>query len=402
METLSAAAVRWTLTEGRPHLAAVMTAKGGDELQRSESLRRAGLTLEHTRAVLDIAAGTAAARATGQPRHTWWSRVGAEQASDPHVARWRARRFDGLILADLTAGCGGDAIALSEVGLAVAAVEHDPVRIELLRHNLPSSTLVVDGDVMDGAVRPAAWWADPARRVDGRRVKRLRDGVPSLPALVERFGAEASGIAVSPGIALDDPDLPSAVELEFVQVGQRLVEATVWLGSLRSRGPGGGGEGLASRSATLLPAGIHVRGDAVADLLPVGEVGAYLLEPAAALVRARLHEVLGERIGARRIAAQRAMLTADAPTDSPWFTSWAVEAVLPAHVRTVRRHLRQVNDDLPLEVALHGIDVDVQHWLRGVGAPRGPHGRHLHVLRVGDGGIAVLTRRVPGPPSGAR
>lgn len=402
METLSPAAVRWALTDGRSHLDDIMAATGGDELQRSDSLRRAGLTLEQTRAALDIAAGTAAAGVAGQPRHTWWSRVGAEQASDPHVARWRARRFDGLVLADLTAGCGGDAIALGEVGLAVAAVERDPVRIELLRRNLPPSTLVVHADVMAGSVRPPAWWADPARRVDGRRVKRLRDGVPSLPALIERFGVEAAGIAVSPGITLDDPDLPASAELEFVQVGQRLVEATVWLGMLRSRGPGGGGEGPATRSATLLPAGSHVRGEPVADHLPVGEVGAYLLEPAAALVRARLHEVLGERIGARRIAAQRAMLTADAPTESPWFTSWAVEAVLPAHVRAVRRHLRQVNDDLPLEIALHGIDVDVRRWLHGVGAPRGPHGRHLHVLRVGDGGIAVLTRRVPGPPSGSR
>lgn len=379
-----------------------MATDGPEALHRNVQLRRGGLTLEQTRAIVDIAQGTTRARADGQPPDSWWSRVSAEQASHPIVARWRAQRFDDLVVADLTSGCGGDAIALCGVAQAVAAVEYDPVRVELLRRNLPSSALVVHGDAMTGVVRPGAWWADPARRVDGRRLKRLRDGVPSLPAIVERYGSEAAGIAVSPGVALDDPDLPETAELEFVQVGQRLVEATVWLGALRERGPGGGGEGSASRSATLLPEGLHLRGDPVADRLPIGEVGAYLLEPAPALVRARLHEVLGERIGARRISNRRAMLTGDATTDSPWFTSWMVEAVLPAHVKSVRRHLRELGDDLPLEVSLHGIDVDIEHWVRGVDAPRGPHGRHLHVLRVEDGGIAVLTRRVPGPPSGAR
>jgi hypothetical protein len=306
------------------------------------------------------------------------------------------------VVTDLTAGCGGDAIALTEVAAAVLAVEHDPARVQLLRHNLPSSALVVHGDAMAAPVLPDAWWADPGRRVDGRRLKRLRDGIPSLPALVERFGNRAAGIAVSPGVALDDPDLPAAAELEFVQVGQRLVEASVWLGGLRERGPGGGEEGLVSRSATLLPAGLHVRGEAASELLPVGEVGSYLLEPAPALVRARLHEVVGEGIGARRLAPRRAMLTGDAATDSPWFTSWVVEAVLPAHVKSVRRHLQELGDATPLEISLHGMDIDVDRWVRGVGAPRGPHGRHLHVLRVGGGGIAVLTRRVPRPPSGAR
>jgi hypothetical protein len=221
-----------------------------------------------------------------------------------------------------------------------------------------------------------------------------------VPSLLEVFGDASGGIAVSPAVDLADPDLPTEAELEFVQVGTRLVEATLWLGDLRDRTPAGGGEGRTPRSATLLPEGLHIGGEPRTDILEVTEVGSFLLEPAPALVRARLHELEGERLGASRIARGRAMLTGQAPSESPWFTSWEVEAVLPMRTKIVRGWLRERHDDLPMEISLHGVDTDVEAWLRELAAPRGPNGRHLHLVRLEGRGTAVLTRRAPRPPTG--
>lgn len=400
MDALSSLAVAWSMNDGRDILDRLIATQPTDPLAGATALRRRGLTVEQVHAVLDIAAGTTSARAVGQPAHSWWSRSAAEQASHPAVAEWRARRFGDLVVTDLTAGCGGDAMAFARVAAGVVAVERDPSRALLLRRNLETNCLVVLGDVLSKPVAPTTWWADPARRRDGRRLRRLVSVIPSVPALLQTFGDASGGVAVSPAVDLVDPHLPGDAELEFVQVGTRLVEATIWLGDMCDRGPAGGGEWRAKRSATLLPEGLHIRGEPLTDVLPITEIGAFLLEPAPASVRARLHEREGERIGASRIARGRAMLTAPGPSDSPWFTSWRVEAVLPMRAKIVRGWLRERRNDLPMEISLHGVETDVEAWIADVGAPRGPNGRHLHLLRLGGHGTAVLTRQVPRPPTG--
>lgn len=402
MESLARDDVHWALTSGRQRLADLAGADPLDAYEVVTRLRGDGLTAGQARAVVDLASGSAAAWRAGQPRTTHWTRAGAEQASDPVVARWRARRFAARDAIDLTAGCGGDSLALADVALGLTSVELDDVRVEILRHNLGARASVVHGHALRVPVSDAAWWADPSRRVDGRRRKSLGAVVPSVPALIERWGRGAAGVAVSPGTDLDDPDLPDDAELEFVQVGSRLVEAALWLGDLRAppSRDGGGERSTVTRSATLLPSGMHERGTPVSGRLPIATVGTYLLDPVPALVRARLHETVGERFGAWRIARTRALLSAAEPADTPWFVAWEVEAVLSPHVRSVRRHLQSLDDDLPLEIALHGIDADVDAWHRALGAPRGPDGRRLHLVRTDEGGIGVLCRRVPGPPTG--
>src|SRR5262245_46622387 len=66
----------------------------------------------------------------------FFEREAREQASNEVVARHRAGRFAGLApLADLCCGLGGDAIALAETA-ELLAVDLDPLRLALCRHNL--------------------------------------------------------------------------------------------------------------------------------------------------------------------------------------------------------------------------------------------------------------------------
>jgi hypothetical protein len=279
----------------------------------------------------------------------------------------------------------------------------------LLAHNAEVAGCSVSthhADALTVALPPGAVvHADPSRRRDGRRVRRLADHQPSVPALLaahRRTGAWA--LALSPGVDLDDPDLSDDlgdIEVEYVQLGDALVEATVWLrpddsGSRRTR-------------ATLLQDGEVVAsrlGDpATRNRLPVGELGAVLIEPAPAAVRARVHDDLGREIGAWRVADHRALLTSGlTPPPSPWYRARPVEAVLPARHKELRRWLRSRQDAagaaLEVELVLHGVDADPLELWRSLGRPpRGPHGLRLEFLRRDHDTITVVTRtpRADGP-----
>lgn len=364
---------------------------GDTSLRIGQRLRDGGHPPDRASAVL--AAATARRRARGR----WpdadallFTREGLEQASDPEVSAWRARRFvdhDRTVL-DLCAGVGGDALALAEAGLRVIAVDEDPGRLLLLEHNARVRGVEIEsrlGDVLDVDAR-AAWWihADPGRRRGTRRVRTLREHLPSVPALLDRFGgAPGVGIVLSPAVDLEDPDLPEG-ELEFVQLGGDLIEAIVWLGE--------GRRGGAVASSTLLPGGEHLTRRSVAEVLPIGPIGSFLVEVAPAAVRARLHDEVGAHIDARRVARNRALLTVEhPPPPSAWYRSRSIETVLPAHPRSVRRWLKDA-PEYPLEIVLHGIDTSVERWWRELGRPqRGPEGRRLELIRTDEGALAIVT-----------
>jgi hypothetical protein len=401
----------------------------------------------------------AAAIARRRARAAWpdadrllFTRTGLEQASDPAVSAWRARRFAvaGEAAWDLAAGIGGDTLALAAVTCPVRAIDLNPARLLLLAHNAAVRGLAVETETADALVvrAPAGvrLHADPGRRrPDGSRVTRLRDHHPPVGALVTAH-AMARGLAVvlSPAVDLDDPDLPPAAELEFVAVGDRLVEAVAWLGDLAVPGraatatilaprpgsrhapspsgplpadarpadpppPDGRRSGEApsgvvdrsSRPAGSVDAAGHVsiareRGSRVE--LPVGEVGDHLLEVAAPAIRARLHDAVGAGVGARRLAHGRALLTTDGePPRSPWYVARPILAVLPARPKAVRAWLRG-RDAPELELVTHGVDADVAAWWRGLGRPpRGPSGWRLELVRLDTGAAAIVT----GPAMGA-
>lgn len=396
---------RWLVSDAG--LAAIAQADadllaGRGELQVVTARRRDGLDAPQA------AAAVGAAQARGRARARWpdadrlvFTRTGLEQASDPTVSTWRARRFaTATAIEDRAAGCGGDTLALAATGGHVTAVDLDEGRLVLLAHNAAVRGLSVTAVVGDALLRPAPTdgpvHVDPGRRAGGRRVRRLADHHPSVPALVDhlRDVAGGAGLAVVLGPAVDpeDGDLPGDAELEFVQVGGQLVEAVAWTGALR--------DAAAERTATILPEPSD--SDALAPVtrsrgprgprLPVGPVGDVLLEVAPAAVRARLHDELGAEVGARRLATRRALLTVDGDVAaSPWWRARRVEAVLPAGARAIRRWLREA-DDRPVELVLHGVAVEPGAFLRELGRPRtGPGGRRIELVRGDEGAFAVIT-----------
>ena len=370
---------------------------GASPLRIASQLRADGRAPELSTAALG--AGVARRRA----RERWtdadrllFTREALEQASDPEVSRWRARRFQGVrSVMDLCAGIGGDTLALGDRVPSVTSVDLDVGRLHLLRHNatvrdLDIATMTVDALA---ATPPADTWihADPSRREGGRRLRALREHRPSVPALIDRHRhAPGQGIVLSPAVDLHDPDLPDG-ELEFVALDGALTEAVAWIGAAAVPG--------VHASATLLPSGEHRERSGVVPDLPVGPFGHHLIEVNPAAVRARLHTVLGEEIGAWRLAERRALLTADTlPDRSAWYRTRSVEAVLSVRAKEIRRWLRR-HDDHPLELASHGWSGDLDALWRAIGRPpRGPQGRRLDVVRLDDGAVAVLSAPPPTQP----
>lgn len=368
---------------------------GSDALAVGTALRERGLTPERAAAATSVAATRLRARERyDDADRLVFTPALLEQASHPVVAAWRARRFGGAgTVVDLCCGAGSDAMVLSEHA-AVVAVDHDAVACLLARHNVAArrgNARTVLGDATRPPVPPGTpIHIDPARRVGSRRARALTEYRPSVPAVLPVLrAADGAGLVVSPAVDVDDPHLPDDGELEFVQVGNDLLEAVVWLGDLRTAG--------VASSASLLGSDGDLRARLVREgppgELPVQPFGRWLVEVAPAVVRARLHDRVGASLDAWRVAERRALLSTDRrPDGSPLYRSWEVEAVLPVRARDLRSWLRDA-EDLPLEIATHGLDIDPQDlWTRLGSPPRGPSGRRLHLVRLDTGAAAVATR----------
>ncbi len=401
MGGLAEADARWLVSDDGRRTVDQVTAEldaGEGDLHVNSRLRDGGVA--SARAI----AAVGAARARMQARARWadadqllFTPEALEQASDPEVSRWRARRLVAPQVWDLCAGVGGDTLALAATGAQVTAVDRDPARLVLLEHNVAVRGLEVRtrcGDALATLPPPDVLvHVDPSRRRSGRRARRLADYEPPVGDLVvAHAGARGMAVVLSPGVSLDDPDLPDGAELEFIQVGGDLVEAVAWLGATRAT--------ATVASSTLLPGGHHRSRRGRVARLPVGDVGAYLVEVAPAAVRARLHDAIGAEIGAWRIADRRALLTVDAaPLPSPWYDVRPVEAVLPARPAAVRRWLASASP-APVEVSVHGLEADPVGFWQGLGSPpRGPTGRRIALIRTDGGARAVVCGAIADRPA---
>lgn len=261
-----------------------------------------------------------------------------QQASSRAVAEYRARSFAGCArVADLGCGIGADTLALAEIVPQVLAVERDPVRARVAAANVAARGLtarvqVVCADWTGLALDVDAAFADPARRVDERRVFRLAAMEPPLAALLAlRARVPALAVKVAPGV--DHAEIPPEAEVEFISDGGTLKEALLRFGDLR-RG--------AARMATRLPGPQHLDSNAPASEAAPRAPGAFLYEPDPAILRATLVRALALQLGAAQLDADIAYLTGDAYVPSPFARAWRVLRHGPFNLKALNRWLREM------------------------------------------------------------
>ena len=406
MESVDLDTAKWLFTANSKQVCADVgreLAAGVDALKLAEQLARntafsgrqrsATIQLAHVRAK--------AANRYPDAEQMFFTKDALEQLSDPLVAKWRAEdllaRFNKMNGAtpkrvlDLCAGVGGDAEYLSRLGAPLTCVEIDPVRALFLSHNLEvmgvqATVTVADARTITTGPTDAVF-ADPARRHNGQRITSLAAYKPSVPLLLERHQtAGVVAIAVAPGVDGDDPSLPPSTEVAYLDVAGHLSEDVLW---------GGSATHVSGQQATavLLPELLTLSRQRLISQVEVEQaVTGWLISMRPAAVRARVHDLLAAKIDARRVAQHRAVFHAtEQPPQSPWYHARQITAVTSAQPKQIRRCLNEL-EERPVEIVLHGADVDVTQLWQRLGAPkRGPQGWRVEVIRRDHDSIAVIT-----------
>jgi len=265
---------------------------------------------------------------------------GLEQATRLTVAALHAERFRSAGIervADLTAGIGADAMAMSAIGLAVMAFETDEATALIADHNLRHwpQTVVVHADSLATArdVDVDGAFADPARRSGGSRRYRPEDYSPPLGQILAlRDALPALGIKVGPGIP--HRAVPPDAEAQWISLDGDVVEAGIWCGPL-ARGVGRGALVVAKGAA-------HALADA-GSIAPVIAPAEYVYEPDGAVIRAGLVAEVALALDGGLLDATIAYVTAPHLIATPFTTPYRVLDELPFGVKSLRAYLRTRN-----------------------------------------------------------
>ena len=313
-----------------------------------------------------------------------------QQATPLPVARARAARLAGVGVHDLTCSIGADLAALLPACAPAIGSDLDPVRVAMAAHNLAVAGLPPRVAVAD-ALRPVSTrllgYADPARReAGGRRITSV-DTVPSVAELDEVFAARPAVLRLPPGIDYEALDRPGEVEIVSLDGSAR--EAVLWPAELAA----------VRRRATVLSstgAGFDVTDDDPADTgsvpAPSTLVGAWLVDPDAAVVRAHLVRHYAARHGLTQLDPHLAYLTG--PAAPSGVRGFQVLDAAPYSIPTVAGWIRRDRAGT-LEIKQRGTPVvpdELRKRLRPAMTRDTAAGFTLVVARIGDAPWAFWCR----------
>ncbi len=372
--------------EGQTLLAELRDFKPGEELALATRLRR-----DHPAELVSAALAQAALRQRARAKFDtdadalYFTPNGVEQATRRSVAEWRAERFVALgvrRLADLCCGIGGDAIALARAGIAVLAVDRDPLTCAVAEANAAALGLaelieVRCADVTEVDVTGFdAVFTDPARRTTKGRVFDPEAYSPPLSWAIEAARRTPYGaLKIAPGIPHDL--VPEDAEAEWVSDHGDVKEAGLWFGTKAAE----------PHRATLLPGPHTLPGGRLPDP-ETGPVGRYLYEPDGAVIRAHLVAEVAEQVGGRLIDPMIAYLTSDRLVPTPYAHAYELTDVLPYNVKKLKALLRERGVGTVV-IKKRGIGITPEDLRRQL-KPTGPNTVTVILSRVGNGHIMML------------
>lgn len=347
----------------------------------SDGLVRAALMLQEAR---DRAAGR-----FPHAERLWLTRTGLEQATAWDVARHKAARFAACDqLVDLCSGIGSDAAAASH-HCQVTAIDCCPAMVLRTAWNAEvlgrcERVAVQCSDVTAGDWTGRMVHADPDRRAGRSRPARwLAAYQPGLDWM-QRLASTARGGAIKLGPASDFRGKFPSCEIELTSLGGECREATVWFGELA---------GAAPARATNLTTGETLAGDpAAASRRLADTVERFVCDPDPALVRAGLLDLFAERNGMSRLDTEDEYLTVSNAATTGLGTLFAVEAVLPAGTKELRRYLRsRPSRSYDIKCRRLKIDGDAVHRQLPIGEAAA---RVIIFCRIGGRGRAIVGQRL--------
>ncbi|MFG2921518.1 methyltransferase domain-containing protein [Streptomyces sp. NPDC048305] len=319
---------------------------------------------------------------------------GVEQATRTSVAAYRAGRFAGLgvrSVADLCCGIGGDAIALARAGIAVLAVDRDPLTAEVARANAEALGLqdlieVRCADVTEtGTSAYDAVFVDPARRGGRGRIFDPEAYSPPLSwATDAALKAPRAALKIAPGVPHEA--IEPRAEAEWISDGGDVKEAVLWFGEGFT--PGG-------YRATLLPSRTTLVSGGPLPAPPVGPVGRYLYEPDGAVIRAHLVARIVDECGGRLVDETIAYVTGDTPYASDAVAGYEITDQLPFNMKKLKALLRERQVGV-LTVKKRGSAVEPEELRRKMKL-QGPHSATVFLTRVAGAPTMLIGRPLKRP-----
>jgi len=279
-------------------------------------------------------------------------REALEQATHERVAALHASLFPkDAPVADMTAGIGADLVALAARG-PVIAFELDPDRAAYARHNSSVHGYESEINVKDsvewlrrnGDARYA--FADPARRIEGRRTLKLDEFSPDPSVLAELFQGLALGVVKLSPMLSDEALRELGSRVEFVSFGNECREALVSIGQEVQPGT----FAIHVDSGERLPSGYLPA--------PVLEPGEFLFDADPAAIRAHGIGTLCERFGLDPLGDSNGYLTGASMAHSPWLRGYRVLYHGKADLKSTRRALRDLGAATP-ELKQRGAGLDL-------------------------------------------
>ncbi len=328
-----------------------------------DSLRTQALALAQGReadanAIADVAAQTSpeaaawaftqwrlrerAKRKFARAEHMLFSAEALEQATHEQVAAYHASLFPiGTLVGDLATGIGGDAIALAGRG-SVLGYEPDVARAALARHNLAAHGLA--GEVREADCLGADWpfdfaFADPARRVEGRRTLRMDEFQPDPARLAQRMrDLRLGAIKLSP-LLKDEELMALGGRVEFLSHESECKEALVVLGT---------DSGEPGYEAVHIESGERLAGSPTPRRMTLtDEPETWFFEADPAAIRAHALPVLAERYDLFPLGRSNGYLTGRRNVESPWLKAYRIVGFAPTDPRQAGRALTELNAATP-------------------------------------------------------
>ena len=351
----------------------------------------------------------ARSRLGDQVDHLLLTEDGAEQATRTAVADLRARMYadaGATHVADLGCGLGLDTLAFARAGLAVTAVERDPVVAELARLNAAAAGLdhlvrVITGDVTDAAVLDAALagadaaYVDPARRDTaqrtGGRSARVADPADWSPpwTWVEAVAAQVPRTAAKVAPGVPHAMTPYGGRTTWTSVDGQLVEAEIAWPALAEGDDVRRARVIRGGEAVVLGSTVALDGETPP---PVGPVGAWLHEPDDAVIRAGLVRAVAAQLDGRLLDPHVAYVTTDDGIDlAPLTARYAVAHALPYDLDALRALL--VADSVgTVVVKKRATSLDVDDVRRRLKLPSAAGSAVVLLARIGDDPWAFVAR----------
>lgn len=310
-----------------------------------------------------------------------------QQASQPAISRYRARKLASHKVLDLCCGIGADTLAFAEAGHYALGLDIDPVRIAIARHNAEALGIAAQFDVADIRRSPPAGYEciffDPARRDEqGRRIYDVERYLPPL-SLARAWNAREILVKLSPAVDLRQLERYGGC-VEFISLAGNLTEALFWLN--RPSAPP-----LATQ--VTHSGALHFRHEAEtqAEVAPPGE---WLFEPDPAIIRAGLVQNLAADLDAALLDSTIAYLTMDRKLDTPWGRYWQVLDWMPFQLKRLRRHLaeRRVGK---VTVKKRGFPMPPEELTDKLRLTKGEEERVLVMTRNRGKPIAIICSAIP-------